>query len=93
MSSNVYTLTCIDCSKDLLKIGVRDGDYTAKLKAICPCGGESFSKTINGRFSISPDLEFYVDECIMPSPTITDDEEIGKEIGLTIFKMRYKDAK
>jgi hypothetical protein len=85
----VHTLTCISCSRDLVKIGVRDGDYTAKAKALCPCGGESYITTIKGKFSISPEIGFYVDEIIMPSPSVVN-LDIDTNLGVTIFKMKNK---
>lgn len=85
----MHTLTCISCSRDLVKVGVRDGDYTAKLKAVCPCGSESYITTVHGKFSISPEIGFYIDEVVMPSPKVSDNE-IDTNLGITIFKIKEK---
>lgn len=91
-SSNVYTLTCISCSKDLLKIGVRDGKQEIKVKAECPCGGTSFTKTIKGRFCITPEPDFFIQESVMPPPEVIDvtTGELSNVLGITVFKMRKK---
>lgn len=92
-SGNIYTLSCIACSKNLLKIGVRAGEQEIKMKAECPCGGVSFAKTVKGRFWVSPEPGLYIHESIMPPPEISQDGsgEISNVLGITIFKMRSKD--
>lgn len=76
------------CERELLKIGVRSGDIKAKLKAICPCGGESFVKNVVGRFSVSPEPGLFIHECDMPSVELDENKNLVLDIGVGTFLMK-----
>jgi hypothetical protein len=99
--NNLSTLKCVLCDRNLLKVYTREGhgDTECKIKAQCPCGGESFVKIVKGTCNIAPepdltithhhisDMEFIVDE------TTGEKTPDKSRIGTTIFVLKENNGK
>lgn len=98
---NLTTLKCITCDRPLLKVYYREGhgEVECKIKAVCPCGGESFVRHVKGTCNIAPEPDLVISSHFVPDIEFTIDKETNNKIpdhfklGTTVFLLKEINGK